>query len=257
MKKWLVGLILLVVTFCFGLAAAAEPQIPPAPTSSIYVQDYAGVLSSAAKNRINEIGAKLAEKTKAQVVVVTLKTTNGQPMDELGLGILRQWGIGDKKLNNGVLLLVATEDHRSRIEVGYGLEGALPDGKTGRIQDDYMIPYFKNNQYEQGIMNGYQALVSEVAHEYKVEVPQVGKAERAAPAPAQESSFPWWMKALAVAVVVILLLSDWIFFGGFLTGMILSLICRRGGGGGFGGGGYGGGGYGGGSGGGGGSNRGW
>lgn len=257
MKKWLICLILLVSLLCTA-AVSAEVQIPPAPTSSIYVQDYAGVLSNDSKAQINDISAKLAEQTKAQVVVVTVKSLNGQPIDELGLGILRQWGIGDKTLNNGVLMLVAVSDHQSRIEVGYGLEGPLPDGKTGRIQDDYMIPYFRNGQYEKGIFNGYSALVGEVAKEYNVTVPHAeAQAQRSQ---GQQSTrgtpLPWWVQVLFIGGLILLVISDWVFFGGFLTGLILALIFRRGGGGGGGFGG-GGGGFGGGSGGGGGSSRDW
>jgi uncharacterized protein len=255
LKKWLICLILLVSLLCTAAAGAAA-QIPPAPTSSIYVQDYAGVLSNDSKAKINEIGAKLAEQTKAQVVVVTVKSLNEQPIDELGLGILRQWGIGDKTLNNGVLLLVAVDDRQSRIEVGYGLEGPLPDGKTGRIQDDYMLPYFQKGQYDQGIFNGYSALISEVAKEYNVTVPHAeaqGQRNQGQQS-TQTVVLPWWVKILIVGGLALLFVSDWVFFGGFLTGLILALLFRRGGGGGFGGGG---GGYGGGSGGGGGSSRGW
>lgn len=63
------------------------------------------------------------------------------------------WGIGSRDKNNGVLIVVATQDRQSRIEVGYGLEGALPDGLTGRLQDDTMLPYFKQGQYDKGIVN--------------------------------------------------------------------------------------------------------
>ena len=82
----------------------------------------------------------LAKRTKTQVVVLTVPTLDGESIEDYGLSVLREWGIGDKKENNGVLLLVATKDRKSRIEVGYGLEGVLPDGLTGRIQDQYMLP---------------------------------------------------------------------------------------------------------------------
>ena len=85
---------------------------------------------------------------------------------EYSTNLFRQFGIGDKEKNNGLLILIALEERKSRIEVGYGLEGVLPDGKTGRIQDEYMIPYFKDNNFDEGILNGYKALFKEVANEY-------------------------------------------------------------------------------------------
>lgn len=254
MKKWLAWLVLGFYMLCASVASAGPP-IPPPPTTSIYVQDYAGVLSAETKARMNNLGTQLAAKTKAQIVVVTLPSLEGTPSEDYALGLLRQWGIGDKTLNNGVVLLVAVNDRQSRIEVGYGLEGALPDGKTGRIQDEYMLPYFQQGDYEKGILNGYLAVVSEVAKEYKLEFKSDAKPAVRPQASTSESwwdSAPWWLKILIAVSVLALLMIDWIFFGGTITYLILSLISRGGRGGGSGGGGFGGG-----SGGGGGSSRRW
>lgn len=255
-KKWLAWLALaLYLTLILAGAAAAAVAVPPAPTSSIYVQDYAGVLSGDTKARINSLGSRLAAKTKAQVVVVTVPTVGDTPIEEYALAVLRQWGIGDKTLNNGVLMLVAVQDRRSRIEVGYGLEGALPDAKTGRIQDEYMIPYFQQGDYNRGVLNGYLALVNEVAKEYRVEAPDAKARPVQSPAPGVSwwDNLPWWVQVAFGLGILLLFIIDWVFFGGAFTLLILSLL-RRGGGGGFGGGG---GGFGGGSGGGGGSSRRW
>lgn len=254
MKKWLIGLIAAFV-LAFGGAGSAEPKIPPAPTSGIYVQDYAGVLSSDTKASINSLGAKLTAATKAQVVVVTVKSLDGENIEQYALALLRNWGIGDKQLNNGALLLVAVNDRQSRIEVGYGLEGALPDAKTGRIQDEYMIPYFQKGDYNAGIWQGYRVLVRETAAEYKTDIgigdiKPAARTREAAPAGGWDA-LPFWLKALIGAGVVVLLLIDWVFFGGNITMLIIALVSRRRPGGG------GGGGFGGGSGGGGGSSRRW
>jgi uncharacterized protein len=244
---------LLVVWFVILAAGAwAQPQIPPAPTQSIYVQDYAGVLDSEAKNKINNLGSKLAAKTKAQMVVVTVKSLEGVPIETYALQILRQWGIGDKQLNNGVLVFVAVNDRQSRIEVGYGLEGALNDAKTGAIQDSYMIPYFTTGDYNRGIWNGYQALVSIVAKEYNQDISTDAKPAKAHSASHQSllDTLPWWAQLGLAAGIFALFIIDWLFLGGSITYLILSLLRFRGGG-------SGGGGFGGGSGGGGGSSRKW
>lgn len=254
MKKWLAWLVL-GLCLAVGVSAWAQPKIPPAPASSIYVQDYAGVLSGETKSRVNSLSGSLAAQTKAQVVVVTLKTLDDTPIEDYGLGVMREWGIGDKTLNNGVLVLVAVGDRQSRIGVGYGLEGALPDAKVGRIQDEYMIPYFQKGDYDKGILNGYLAVMNEVAKEYKLDLKTDAKPQARhdkSNAPSAWDSLPWWAQLLLAGGIVLLFLFDWVFLGGNITLFILSLLRFRGGGGGGGGGGYGGG-----SGGGGGASRRW
>ncbi len=231
------------------LAAPAVPR----PTADFYVLDQAQVLSSGVEGQILSINQDLYRQTKAQIVVVTLNSSEGRAIEELGLEILRGWGVGDKELNNGVVLLVIPPERKSRIEVGYGLEGALPDGKTGRIQDEYMLPYFQQGNYDQGVLNGFQVLAQEVAKEYQIALntgnPQ--PAVRTADQPSQELS-PLQISLIVIGLILLFYL-DRRFFNGFIFGMLLSSLLR----GGFGGGGGGGSSGGGGSGGGGGSNRGW
>ena len=139
-------------------------------TSDFYVNDYANVLSEETKNSIMKANIDLQKKTGAQIVVVTVKTLDGKSIEEYATELFREFGIGDSKKNNGVLLLCSTGERQFRIEVGYGLEGKLTDGKTGRIQDEYIIPYLKKNNYDEGIKNGFAAVLKEVADEYDVEI---------------------------------------------------------------------------------------
>lgn len=258
MKKRLAWLVILIY-LAIGTFAWAQPKIPPKPTTSIYVQDYAGLLAEDTSQKINTLGNQLAVKTKAQVAVVTVKSLEGAAIEEYALAVLREWGIGNKELNNGVLLLVAVDERRSRIEVGYGLEGALPDGKTGRIQDEYLIPYFRNGDYDKGILNTYLTLALEVAKEYNVKL-----SNDVEPTPGSDEIST---ESLIMIVGSLLLLFgiDWIFLDRRITKFILLVLSsgKGPGGGGYGGGGFGGGsgggssGFGGGSGGGGGSTRPW
>lgn len=253
MKKiTLLLLVLICVFFSFNVSVlAADPPIP-SPTSEFYVLDQANVLDQTVEQTIVRTSAALAQKTRAQVVVVTVDSLKDFAPEEYALAILRKWGIGDKELNNGVLILVSPKERVSRIEVGYGLEGALPDGKTGRIQDEYMIPYFQQNDFNQGILNGYLAITKEVANEYKVTL-ETREPQTITPTTTADrsTSLPWWANLLIVIGVVVLLILDNRFFGGFFTGMIIGMLLRgggrRGGGGGGGFGGFGGGGGGGGS----------
>jgi uncharacterized protein len=250
MKKWLVWL-LMAVYMVIGTVASAAPTIPPAPAASIYVQDYAGVLSAETKAKINTLGAKISRQTKAQVVVVTVNSLNEEPIQDYSLAMLRQWKIGDKSLNNGVLLLVAVGDRKSRIEVGYGLEGALNDAKVGQIQDEYLIPYAGRGNYDQGIWNSYKAIMRVVSAEYGIVAPQDARGTAKISGdlvPAWWDGLPWWGQGAAVVGFFLLFIADWLLFGGSITFLLLSLLRLRG---------SGGGGYGGGSGGGGGADRRW
>ena len=155
-NKKLFGLIMLIFTI---LAFYYTTYAVVSPKTNFYVNDYADVLSEETENYILNSNIDLQSKTKAQIVVVTVKTLDGKTIEEYATELFREFGIGDKEKNNGVLLLCSTGDRMFRIEVGYGLEGALPDGKTGRIQDQYIIPYLKNDNYDEGIKNGFSAIL--------------------------------------------------------------------------------------------------
>lgn len=256
-------LILFSLLFIAFVPHASAVEDLPNPESSFYVLDQAGVLSADTSSLILSTSKELERLTKAQVVVVTLKTLGDQPLEDVSLGILRKWGIGDKKLNNGLLILLVPSEHQSRIEVGYGLEGALPDAKTGRIQDEYMLPSYQAGNYDQGLRNGYLQCVKAVAAEYNVtiNIPETTQTGSDSNSDQQNKTqqLPAWAVVLIAIGAVILFWIDHRFFGGFIFGMLLSMLFR-GGGSGRGGGGFGGGGGmsgGGGSGGGGGSSRGW
>lgn len=235
MKRFVIGALLLAICLCsFPLAAA--PAIPSPAASHFYVLDQAGVLSDAGEYKIQATSSQLAAKTNAQIVVVTVKSLQDAPIEEYALEILRQWGVGGKQLNNGVVMLVAVDDRQSRIEVGYGLEGALPDAKTGRIQDEYMIPYFKNGEYEQGIQSGYAVLVNEVAKEYNVTLTAPPAKQSGKTSPNPWDALPWWSKLLLGIGVAGLVVFDVVFFGGRFTWLLISVLFRGGRGGGSGGG---------------------
>ena len=258
MKRWLIYLVLLVQSFCMAYASA-EIAIPPQPTgNNIYVQDYANVISPEDELRIKRLGRELEQKTTAQLAVLTVKSLNGEALEDYSLQVLRKWGIGQKDKNNGALILIVTDDRKSRIEVGYGLEGPLPDGLTGTIQDRYMLPHFRKGNYSKGIFQGYGATALVVAKDANVQLECIKGTVNTTPIkkPAPSEPMSPLTKILIGLGIVSLLVIDNLFLGGFLTQMLLLAFLRGGGRGGGGGGGFGGG-FGGGSGGGGGSSRSW
>ena len=165
-RRWLA---LLLAIGCFVLLACPVSAMV-APNDDFYVYDGASVLSEETEQYILTHSVELERKTGAQIVVVTVPTLDGRALEEYATDLFRQWGIGDAEKNNGLLLLCSVGDRQFRVEVGYGLEGDLPDGKTGRMQDAYIIPLLKEDKFDEGIKNGYTAFLQEVSAVYDVTI---------------------------------------------------------------------------------------
>lgn len=144
----------------------------PAPTKQFYANDFANVIDAEVENHIVNISAQIEKETGAQIVVAAVNSLDGLTDSEYALKLGREWGIGDEEKDNGVLLLLSMEERSVRIEVGLGLEGALPDGKCGRIIDEEIIPCFAEGDWSQGFLKGYDRIVAEVCAEYAIEIPE-------------------------------------------------------------------------------------
>ncbi len=134
----------------------------PKPTKNFFVNDFANVISNADEEKMQQQGEALFKECGAQVVVVTVKSLNGEDLESYSLNLARSWRIGSDKNDDGILLLLAVDERKVRIEVGYGLEGALPDSKTGKILDTYGVDRFKKNDFSTGLAAVYDSLVNEV-----------------------------------------------------------------------------------------------
>ena len=161
--------ILLLLMFAFSTVAFAETKYP-SPTREFFVNDFADVLDLSTEKRIISLGKQLEDKTGAQIVLVTIESLGEKDIDDYATELFRKWGIGQKDEDNGILILNAVQDRMLRIEVGYGLEGAVPDIRTAQIRKDYMNPYLSKGDYNGGLYNGYAMLVQDVAKEYGVDI---------------------------------------------------------------------------------------
>jgi uncharacterized protein len=139
-----------------AIAARGAPSFPPLTGR---VVDNAGILSLQTQERLNTLLAEEEKETGNQIVVATLKSLQGYPIEQYGYQLGRAWGIGRKGKNNGALLLVVPSEHAVRIEVGYGLEGQLTDAQGKIIIDQFMLPAFRRGDYDQGVLAGTQAII--------------------------------------------------------------------------------------------------
>jgi uncharacterized protein len=141
-------------------ASRANAGIPaPLPRLSGRVVDGANILSSGAEAALAARLARLEAATSDQLVVVTTNSLAGETIEAYGLRLGNGWGIGRRDLDNGVLLIVAPNERKSRIEVGRGLEGLLTDARAAAVIDDRMIPAFRHSEFERGIAAGVEEIV--------------------------------------------------------------------------------------------------
>jgi uncharacterized protein len=253
------------------LVTAAALSLHAEPIASLhasnYVNDFAGVLDADTQSKLNELCHQVEVKANAQMAVVLIKSTDGQEIFDYGVALYQAWGIGKKGSDRGVLILLATQDHKYWIHVGYGLESILPDGKVGGFGRE-AVPLLRSGDYSGAVTLMTTRVADAIAQDAGVTLQGV---PALAPASPSGGSIP----PKAAVVVGLIVIAIFIFVvwaavsgrgggghgrpggggGGFLSGLLWGMLLnsgRRGYGGGWGGGGFGGGGFGGGFGGGGG-----
>jgi len=253
---FLLAIVLFLQALLFANNTFAQ-NIIAKPNPATLVTDVAGVLTPEQKQALENKLVAIDDSSSNQIAVVIIPTLDGYPKEEYATKLFRDWGIGNKKTNNGVLLLVAINDRQIRIEVGYGLEGAIPDITALNIIDNDIKPAFKAGNYYEGINKATDNIAKAAVGEYKV-------------AKAKKSKSKGSGGFLIILIIIFLILRSGRGGGGsniggsgfsdVATGLLLGSILGgggRGGGGGYGGGGGGFGGFGGGSSGGGGAGGSW
>jgi len=149
---------------CLSFSSLATPEFPPLRGR---VVDTAGLLNASTEQQISQQLADHEQQTTNQIVVATLPHLQGYSIEEFGYQLGRHWGIGQKNTNNGVVLLVAKKERKIRIEVGYGLEGALTDALASNIIQTIIRPQFKKGNFNQGLSKGVTAIITAIRGEYK------------------------------------------------------------------------------------------
>jgi uncharacterized protein len=142
-------LALILIFFAPFVSRSQTSQLPDKPLG--YVSDFANVLSPDAKAKLTALCTEVDQKAKAQIAVVTVPTTNGQDIFDYSYNLATKWGVGPKQVSRGVLILYATNDHKYWTQVGYGLEGILPDGKVGGFGRE-AVPILRQGNYDAALL---------------------------------------------------------------------------------------------------------
>jgi uncharacterized protein len=194
------GLLTCVAGLAFGISlfARAEDIKQIHPTG--YVTDLAGILKPDTKTQLEALGAELEQKTGSQMAIVTVKSLNGEDAQTYGNELFKQLGIGQKKQDTGLLLLVAPNDRKYWTEVGYGLEPVINDaraGDAGRL----MVPYFRKGDYNGGVAAAAWQLAKYIADSKGVTL--TGAPQLRAPPKQKDDSFAIWI-VLGIILLVLL-----------------------------------------------------
>lgn len=160
--RWVLAL--LALSLAFGVVAQ---QLPPKPEPQRLVNDLADILTPEEEAALEQKLVNADNQTSVQLTVVSIPSLDGYDVESYSIELARAWGIGQKETNNGLLLLIAPNDRKMRIEVGYGLEGAIPDAEANRIIRKILRPAFKRQAYFDGIDEAADALFSLSSAEYQ------------------------------------------------------------------------------------------
>ncbi len=193
---------LLVLTSC------AEAVPLPSPSPQFYVNDFSDLVSETVEEKITAQGAALEKAAKAQIVVVTVPDTAGMSLEDYSLELARKWGIGGSEENNGVLILFTTDadDPHVRIEVGYGLEGALNDAKCGRILDTWAVESMHAEAWDDAVLDTWNAVAEQVYAEYGLEIPEDVALDWNEAVPQEEEDLDIISLGIIIAVIVVVAL---------------------------------------------------
>ncbi len=157
---------LLLILFVFTCLVSAAQNIPAAPNPPRLVNDFAHVMTS---DQVQDLEAKLVaydDSTSIQIAVITVPTTGDYAIEDYALKILRDWKVGNKKTNNGMVILAAIQDHKVYIATGYGMEGSVPDITAKQIVEDEIVPNFKQQNYYHGFDLAADAIIKASRGEY-------------------------------------------------------------------------------------------
>lgn len=207
MKNKVIFLSVIFLISCILPVRTGSCQAENFPNYTGYVNDYANILSYDTKTKLSAIIYELEQKTSAQVAILTIDTTSPFDIETYAVRLFEKWGIGQKEKDNGILLVIATKDRTMRIEVGYGLEGAIPDALAKVIIEDYIIPYFKKGDFDTGVTNGAVGIAKLIAKEYNIELSKLDELPINVPLPEKPSPFESVINFLITLIIIALFIS--------------------------------------------------
>lgn len=187
----------ILILIFFSIQLGFSLQVPPLNSR---VNDYAGILDSTQRQTLENLLEDAENQTTSQFVLLTIKSLEGEQLEDFSMQVAEKWKIGQKGLDNGVILLVAMEEKKIRIEVGYGLESILTDAKCGYIIRNFMVGQFRNGNYYQGIHDALVNITGIVNKEFDISPEELERFKKAQKK--KNTSFiPFWFFIFLIFVL--------------------------------------------------------
>ena len=217
MVNQLVSRVMIAVALVAFATMSLGQSVPPLQGR---VNDYAELLDATAEDALTRQLTAIDSSTSAEVVILTIASLEGRELEPYANEIFNEWGLGKRALNNGVLILVARNDRKVRIEVGYGLEGTVTDALAGRIIRNTMAPHFKNGDYTAGIQEAVNAIEAAIKGDSQAAIEPVPTAANQ-PKSNDSGAFGW----LVGLFIIFMLLLPFVLVGGFIT--LVFVLIRK------------------------------
>jgi len=213
-KKYL---FLFIILFCSLTNSYTKEPVYPEPTG--YVNDFANILSPLQESQLTTLITQLEEKTSAQIAIATLETTEPLSIDDYAVQLFTRWAVGQEGKDNGILIVVAVKDRKVWIEVGYGLEGMVPDAFASEVYREELVPAFRRGDYGVGLFKATSRLADRIAKESGVSL----NIEKIPEPQSRGLNLSWLLNFLPLLLILFFLFFFLSFrrgpLGGFFSGL--------------------------------------
>ncbi|MBC8588185.1 TPM domain-containing protein [Paratissierella segnis] len=215
------------IIIAFVIILVSPVYALPKPNNDFYVYDDANILDETTEEYIITTNTELYQQTGAQIVVTSINDLEGMDINRYATALFDEWDIGGAQLDNGLLILIVPNEGEIWIEVGYGLEGVLPDSRVKRIIENNIIPYFSQGDYNTGVLSGYEEILDYVESEYNI---QLETRNDEYYAPNNQNHIGNKISSIYIIIgIIIFMFIDFRFFRGWLTYSIFRGFGRGGG----------------------------
>lgn len=219
-QKFMTWLLIILINSVLSVSMA-QTAIPPLNNG---VMDSTNVLKASEKSKLDEKIMQFERESGSQIAILIIPQLNNEDIVDYGVRVMEEWKLGRKNIDDGVLLIISVNDRKMRLEVGYGLEGAIPDVTASKILNEYLAPHFKNQNYYQGINQATYAIIALIQAEALTKT-SYSKTEKVIPEYSYTKSNFGFIFIIVMALILLFYLYRWKPKATFLLSMSVAILA--------------------------------